>query len=82
MAQLSLSSFLEPEPIKVFDCTTCSRRQFFVEIVGKKKVKCGPTGIRDIPVNGCGSYDDGKDQMLYYPELPDNYELPLKYRMK
>jgi hypothetical protein len=56
MTQLSLSSFLEPEPIKVFDCTNCVLQKGFEGA----KVHCMGR-LKDIPRDGCACWSDGKE---------------------
>lgn len=60
MAQLSLSSFLEPVPIKVFDCTNCILQKGFFQVASKEMVKCMGQ-LKDIPLKGCSCWSDGKE---------------------
>jgi hypothetical protein len=79
-SQTSLSSFAAPQAILAgpYDCSTCKQNKGLFDIGGKQKVKCGLSGLRNIP-NGCGGYDDG-DPMAGWPPLADNYETPKKWR--
>jgi hypothetical protein len=60
MPQLSLSSFLAPEPIKVFDCTNCVLQKGFFQVASKEMVKCMGQ-LKDIPLKGCSCYSNGRE---------------------
>jgi hypothetical protein len=60
MPQISLSSFLEPEPIKVFDCANCVLQKGFFQVASKEMVKCMGR-LKDIPLKGCACWSDGKE---------------------
>jgi hypothetical protein len=81
--QTTLGAFAAPQavlPVAVYDCSTCALNKGIFVIGDGQKVRCG-TSLRSIPTDGCGSWNNG-DILAGYPDLPDNYQTPRKYRQR
>lgn len=81
MTQLSLSSFSEPEPIKIFDCTNCVLQKGFFQVASKEMVKCMGQ-LKDIPLKGCACFSDGKELKEMDRFAPPKDFISKKYRLR
>lgn len=57
----------EGESMK-FTCTTCRRSLGIVSVGGIFRVKCSPTGLRDLPLIGCSGWVGHDDELEGWPE--------------
>jgi hypothetical protein len=77
--QATLTSF-QPKQAEEWGCKTCVVRHRFLEHQGKIKVKCDLMGYKDMETHCRCHWTE--NPLQFWPELPDNYEVPLKYRAK
>jgi len=53
----------------LYNCTTCTRSLGIFMIGGIHKVRCSPTGLRDLPLTVCSGWAGYDDELLFWPPV-------------
>lgn len=64
----------------IHNCGTCATKHALVIIAGKTRVKCGVSGVKEIPEN-CSSWKGEGDPLADYQCAPSGF-VPKKYAIR